>query len=105
MNQIDSRRVCGKADGVPFLNATRPDVTGKCPDGFEVCSSKTTAENTICYEADTVDRSSACPITDILIVENDKAASYTSNGYESAKFNTTTTVVFSKTVNNNLPIT
>ena len=50
MAQIDGKRICGSLGGGNFLNATRPNLQNECPDNFKPCSSKTSAENTICYD-------------------------------------------------------
>ena len=77
MNQFGTKRVCGKADATPFLNATRPNVNNDCPDGnYRVCSTATSADNTICYDTESPDGADKCPITDVLFVENDLLDNY-----------------------------
>jgi hypothetical protein len=50
-----------KRGGDPFLYATRPNsVTGKCPGTKIPCSSKTSVENTLCYEPAVI--AAYCPI-------------------------------------------
>ena len=55
--------MCGSKSGEPFLNVTRPDPTTlNCPAGTVACSTKTSADNTICYPPDELEK---CPITDM----------------------------------------
>ena len=46
---------------------TRPDEEGNCPAGTELCSTATSAENTVCYPR--ADHQSACPITALSVVD------------------------------------
>ena len=50
MSTINEKMICGTEGGIPFLNATRPDMDNKCPDGFAPCSDKSEARDTICYD-------------------------------------------------------
>ena len=51
MHFFENMIVCGKRGGTGFINATRVDVDGNCPNGFEPCSTFTSLENTICNES------------------------------------------------------
>ena len=97
--------MCGRDNGVPFLNATRPAVQGGCPEGYEVCNPNTIAENTICYNVETQDPTTDCPITDVRFVLNEDVEGLVRIGFESRDFNETTSLVFSRTLGDNLPIT
>lgn len=104
MNQHGKSRVCGRNDGIVFLNATRPDITtGQCPDGQAPCSTKTDLQTTICYDK-SKDPKVVCPITDIKFIENVAVPDYEASGYSSRPFNETASLVFSKDAPN-LPIT
>ena len=78
---------------------------GGCPEGYEVCNPNTVADNTICYNVETQDPATSCPITAIEFVLNEDVAGLERTGYESRTFNSTTSVVFSRTNGDNLPIT
>ena len=91
--------MCGTPGGDPFLNVTRPDVDGNCPDGTSPCiglTSGVSAETTVCYAPD--DHASSCPITDIQIVENTALSDYTDNNYTPLDFNSTASLVYSTKV-------
>ena len=60
------KRICGRRGGKPFESVVRPDVNGNCPEGTEACSTKTSAENTVCYARS--DKEDSCPITHMMIV-------------------------------------
>ena len=77
MNQFGIKRVCGRADGTPFINATRPNVDGTCPDGYAACSQNTAPDNTTCYNTASDANGENCPITDIKFVENTAVGTYT----------------------------
>jgi len=100
---FDGKRVCGKNNGDTFLLATRPSLDNFCPDTYSPCSTKTDADQTICYKTD-ADHDEVCPITDIKFVETTAVDDYTSSGYKSVLFNSTASIVFSKDAPN-LPIT
>ena len=95
-SQFSSVRVCGKFGGQPFLNVTRPDTSGKCPDSTSPCLTTTSAEETVCYPAE--DHDAKCPITDIRLVESSAESTYTALGYTAMAYNTTASLVYSKTV-------
>ena len=46
MHFFENMIVCGKRGGTGFINATRVDVDGNCPNSFEPCSTFTSLENT-----------------------------------------------------------
>ena len=72
MNQFGTKRICGRDDALSFLNATRPNVDGECPENYQRCADVTDPENTIC-SLDGED----CPITDVIFVETSKVKSFT----------------------------
>ena len=83
MSQFGEVRICGRNDAIPFMNVTRPDLSGACPNGLSPCSKTTGPQSTICYNTTEHLREEICPITDIKFVENDILQSYLQNGYDS----------------------
>jgi hypothetical protein len=62
MHTFNGKMICGKRGGEPFMTATRPNpLTNVCPVGYSPCSTKTSPDNTICYETSMGDYD--CPIT------------------------------------------
>ena len=102
---IDQRKIfgyeiCGKRGFQAFKDATRPDSQNNCPNGTSPCSSKTTAENTICT-ADV----SQCPITDVKFILDSERRSYASQNYSiSALAINDRYLATSTSATNNLPI-
>jgi len=103
MDRLGSKTICGKASGMPFRNATRPNLSNQCPDGFSPCSAKTSTQNTICYET-RFGKEGTCGITDIQFVDKTRAADYKARGYSVVDYDATTQIVFSKDTDS-LPIT
>ena len=103
MNRFGATRICGRNDGTPFLNATRPSLNNTCPKGFAACSPNTDAEHTICYNK-TQDRERVCPINDIKFVATASVTNYTAAGYTARTFNSSASLVFTKN-SDKLPIT
>lgn len=78
---VDMKKLCGvqaidnseKSDNniryLSFITAKRPEIDGKCAQGYLPCSNHTSAENTICYDSSSSSSSDAnkenCPITAI----------------------------------------
>ena len=67
-SDLNAVRVCAKLGGETFLNAVRPDLQNKCPDGYEACSKATHAESTICFKSGE-SKLEQCPITDVRFVD------------------------------------
>ena len=69
LNQFGKNRICGRYNGLPFVEAVRPSLNGSCPSDYKPCSKKTSPETTICYKnGEALDDS--CPITEIKFVDN-----------------------------------
>lgn len=62
MHRFENKMICGRRGGQPFLNATRPELSGNCPEGTLKCSNATSLENTVCYDQ-SQRREDVCPIT------------------------------------------
>lgn len=69
MNVFEGNLLCGKRSDLNFLEATRPDWMGACPEGYQPCSNYTSADNTYCYDSKTDLRESVCPITGFEFIE------------------------------------
>ena len=103
------KTICGRRDGTPFANVTRANENNKCPDGYNRCSDATSAENTICYPKSQTNY--VCPITDLRFVLTSSVPSYNTGAdgkvkdtYKSVEFNSTTSLIYSTKVGDNLPI-
>lgn len=95
--------ICGVRGGDPFSTVVRPDSKfDRCPIGTQRCSKSTSLEHTVCYPPDEMD--TKCPITDLKIVQNKDLRSYPKSSYKRRTFNSTSTLVYSKTKGDNLPI-
>ena len=92
--------ICGKQGGSPFQTVQRPDVNGNCPASYSPCVPTANAENMVCYPESSLETS--CPITDLLFVETSALADYAD--YSSLEFNSTTTLIWSKS-KDALPVT
>jgi hypothetical protein len=69
MSVFDNQIICKTVGGLDFLSVKRPDsLTGKCPGTTVPCSSKTSLENTVCYEPNEI-ADNICPIVDIKIID------------------------------------
>ena len=71
MDNLGAYKVCGKRNGIPFVDVQRPlweeaEEEYRCPVDFVACSENTDPENTICTTS--VD---SCPITDIRAFESE----------------------------------
>ena len=104
--QFKGVRVCGTRGGLPFVDAERVELNGKCPHGTAACSMDTTAENTVCYPAE--EHSTKCPITSINVMGENEAKAYDSP-QAAGKFHTLRldgdhTLVYGTSANS-LPIT
>ena len=95
-SQFDGKRICGKLGGDSFLNVTRPNSSGQCPDNTTPCIADIDINDQLCYPP--LEHGSSCPITDIKIVETSALSDYTGNGYQYQTFNSTASVVYSKQV-------
>ena len=62
-SQFYDVRVCGLPGGSPFLNVTRPNADGICPDDTTACIEDAPPNDKVCYPPD--QHESSCPITDI----------------------------------------
>ena len=70
MGQFNGKRICGSPLSVPYLNVTRPDAEGECPDSMRPCSKRTSPQNTICVNQFVSD--DQCPIVDIAMTKKDE---------------------------------
>lgn len=104
-------RFCGTRGGDSFMNAIRPEPTGKngtqafaCPEGFEPCSHATSLNNTICT---TKDNKADCPITFMKFFDEDAVEEYLNDtvNYKVHEVDDDIFFVTSKTKGNNLPLT
>ena len=68
----------------------RPNSDGECPSNTQPCSGYTSPENTICIESsgteDEFGSQSACPITDVRLIDSDEADSFAANSYKVLDF-------------------
>jgi len=72
--------ICATTGGLPFSKVIRPNSAGKCPGTTQPCSSKTSPDNTVCYEQS--DLAFNCPITSIEVIPSSstaKLSSYNAN--------------------------
>ena len=97
-SQFFGKYVCGTRGGATFAEAIRPDTSGNCPSGTQVCSSKTSKENTLCV-ADLDD----CPVTSITFVKGATSA-YTAPTFKVEAFAESYSLVSSKTDADQLPV-
>ena len=91
MTELLGITICGKRGGSHFLETLRPNTDGECPSNTVACSDLTSPENTICVDPrgteDEFGSHSACPITDIKIIDSVEAFSFAANSYKILDFN------------------
>lgn len=100
--------ICGRRGNKAFLDVDRPiNISGvpQCKAGMSPCSPATSLNNTICVEHGK--KATDCPITDIVFTEDfaENRLKMESKGYEVIELNHSKILAFSRTANDNLPIT
>ena len=102
MHTFNGKMICGKKGGDPFITVTRPNpLTSQCPAGYVACSTKTTPNNTICYNS-ALDPTDVCPITQFEFIS--ELGDCSDPSAEWIDFEGGVTLCFSKQVNS-LPVT
>jgi len=99
--QFEGKRICGKRGGDSFLNVTRVDKDGTCPNKTAPCVPDADPDNIVCYEIEAGKKN--CPITDLKFVENSEVDTYVAKDYISHEFNSTTSIVTSRSTNSMPP--
>jgi len=100
MQQLNGKRICGKANGPSFREAVLPEKYSRdyiCPDRYKPCILN--AKETYCYKNEE-DPAKVCPITDIKFVKKDLVDDLTrlkGEGYTEVEFDTDYMLMSSKT--------
>ena len=78
MGQFNFKRICGRPLDVTYLNMTRPDIEGKCPEATRPCQSITSPDNTVCVD-DRADLDDQCPIIDVEMTRKERFSDWQSS--------------------------
>ena len=101
--QLYGSYICGVRGGLPFKDVVRPENSQSgCPEGYQPCSTKTTAANTVCYLPEDIE--SSCPITSIEVITQAEYQAYVDTGAYTVQPFTNVYLAFSKSYTNRLPI-
>lgn len=95
--------ICGVRGGLPFKDVVRPENSQSgCPEGYQPCSTKTSAANTVCYLPEDID--SSCPITSIEVITQAEYQAYFDTGAYKIQPFTNVYLVSSRSYTDRLPI-